>query len=217
MKFSFCHLVVATAFAAVTAISFAPVPAPAAENAATAEPGFNPDTGQINPGFDKQLPSSGYSRKIPTPAEARAAKFMKPASEPAPAAAPPSTTGAATAAAPAAGPIGATGQTMPAALSHRNDVLDRVPIMAQPMPLSDEQRRQIYQAVQADKAPVATDADKLAPAGQLSTRQALNEMHALPQAVQSIAPIKGLKYIKSKNKVFLVEPATRVVFEEISS
>ena len=42
------------------------------------------------------------------------------------------------------GPIGATGQTMPAKFSARNDVLDRAPIMACTPKLSDQDRQQIY-------------------------------------------------------------------------
>ena len=47
--------------------------------------------------------------------------------------------GASSAAAPSAappGPIGATIQTMPAKFSHRNDVLDHMPVMAWPLPLN---------------------------------------------------------------------------------
>jgi hypothetical protein len=48
------------------------------------------------------------------------------------------TTGAAPAATLASGPIGATLQTMPAKFSQRNDVLDRLPTMAWPLPLTDQ-------------------------------------------------------------------------------
>ncbi len=81
------------------------------------------------------------------------------------------------------GPIGATGQTMPAKFSARNDVLDRAPIMAFTPKLSDQDRQQILQAVMADKSQVAADADTLQPASELSTSQALNDMHALPESV----------------------------------
>src|SRR5450631_206659 len=76
------------------------------------------------------------------------------------------------------GPIGSTGQTAPTKFSKRNEILDRVPIMAWPMSLSDQERQQIYQAVMADKSQPAANADKLAPASELSTDQALNDMHA---------------------------------------
>src|SRR5262249_8953577 len=54
-----------------------------------------------------------------------------------------------------AGPIGATLQTMPAKFSHRNDLLDHMPMMALPLPLNAQQRQHIYQGVMRDKAPPA--------------------------------------------------------------
>ena len=56
------------------------------------------------------------------------------------------------------GPIGATTQTMPAKFSQRNDVLDRVPTTAWPLPLNEEQRRQIFNSVMADSSPPAAGA-----------------------------------------------------------
>ena len=106
---------------------------------------------------------------------------------------------------------------MPAKFSARNDVLDRVPIMAWPLSLSDEDRRQIYQAVMADKTPAASDAKALAPASELDVNQALNEMHPLPASVSTIAGVQALAYVKSTNKVYLVRAATRTVVDEIGS
>ena len=116
-----------------------------------------------------------------------------------------------------AGPIGATGQTMPSKFSQRNDTLDRVPLMAQPSTLSDQDRQHIYQAAMADKTPAAGDADQLAPSSALSTNQALNETHPLPASVNGIPGVQALAYVKTKDKVFLVEPATRTVVDEIGS
>ena len=115
------------------------------------------------------------------------------------------------------GPIGATGQTMPATLSDRNDTLDRLPIMAWPLRLTDQERQRIYQAVMADKSQPATDADALAPAAELSADQSLNQTHALPDSVQNIGLLKRLTYLKAKNKVLLIEPSTRIVVDEITS
>lgn len=226
-------------------------------------PGFKPDTGQINPGVEHQAPSTSTDiRKIPTPEESRAALMMPIATEPsagAPASGsqasgalpspseqtasgqrPAETSGAATSEKagtepaasisasssatptaaglpPPSGPIGATGQTMPAKFSSRNDILDRTPIMAWPQKLSDPERQRIYQAVMADKSQPATDADTLAPAGELSTEQALNGMHPLPASLGDIDAVKRLQYVKGKDKVLLVEPSTRIVVEQIKS
>jgi len=138
----------------------------------------------------------------------------------------PSTTGAAQkGAAPAGnaatqsptGPIGAIGATMPAKFSQRNDTLDRVPIMALPLPLSEQDRKTIYRAVMADKTSAASDASKLAPASELSSQQYFADLHPLPKSVGNIGVVKSLAYVKTKDKVLLVEPATRIVVGEITS
>lgn len=231
----------------------------AATHMSSSDPGFAPETGQINRGFDPKPPSSSTPRKVPTVAEALAAAQEHVSDQPAlgtvgniqtaPApgavgdlpnpeqkaanasAAPKSngTTGVASSAetpgnavnnaggtaATTSGPIGAIGATMPAKFSQRNDTLDRVPIMALPLPLNNEQRKSIYQAVMADKTPKATDADHLGPAGVLSSQQYFNDMHPLPANLGGIGAIKSLQYVKANNKVLLVEPSTRVVFDEI--
>ncbi|HEY1474713.1 MAG TPA: hypothetical protein VGF53_11590 [Pseudolabrys sp.] len=223
------------------------------------DPGFVPNSGQINRGVDEKLPSISQARPIPTPAEARAALMMPGSDQPVLGGKSPepmpttestspkhdsarresenasggpetvdvdqtpasrsgqSTIGSASPPAASFGPIGATGQTMPAKFSQRNDVLDRVPTMAWPLVLSDEERQRIYQAAMADNAPAASDADRLAPASGLTANQALNEMHPLPASVSSIGAVQGLDYIKTKNKTFLVRPATRIVVDEIGS
>ena len=70
---------------------------------------------------------------------------------------------------PPSGPIGSFGETIPAKFSKRNDILDRTPIMALPLPLSDQQRKQIYDAVMADNSQPVAGADALKPASELST------------------------------------------------
>ena len=179
--------------------------------------------------------------KIPTPQEARAALMMPVSTQPSTGeAAAPATSAATTGvspaseagnqggnqsglaaaspagvAPPASGPIGAIGQTLPAKVSQRNEVLDRVPIMAWPLGLSDGQRRQIYDAVMADKSSPAPGADALIPTSALTTEQALGGTHVLPASVQDIAQLKGLAYVKGARKVLLVTPATRTVVDEI--
>ena len=270
------HLMLATALATGLVIA-APlvISQVSAEESATVptNPGFNPGTGQINPGPTEQAPSqSAQIIKIPTPEEARAAFIMPGWKEPslgqaltAPsqgaelpqdrntnqasqnaAGGPPgigpeanrpgggptapgqpnpggSTTGSATSSSSGSmasplpqGPIGSTGQTAPTKFSKRNEILDRVPIMAWPISLSDQERQQIYQAVMADKSQPAAKTDKLAPASELSTDQALNGMHALPASLDDIAAVTGLKYVKAKDKVLLVQASTRTVVEQIT-
>lgn len=176
------------------------------------DPDFYPASGQINPGFDKKLPGVGETIAIPTPAQARAAMAMPVSTQPS--LGPPAIGEAADA---SSGPIGAIGVTMPAKFSQRNATLDRVPTMALPLPLTDAQRRSIYLAVMADKAPAAGDADTLAPASVLSAAQYVNDLHPLPASVSDIDAVSSLAYVKTKDKVLLVEPSTRVVFDEIGA
>jgi len=115
------------------------------------------------------------------------------------------------------GPIGSVGETNPAKFSRRNDILDRTPIMALPLPLSEQQRKQIYDAVMADNSQPVAGVDALKLASELSPNQALNGMHPLPESVGGINGVTRLYYVKAKGKVFLVEPATRTVVGEIAS
>ncbi len=271
MNHSYRHLLVTTALAAGLAAPMVAAPriSQAEENGiSSSDPGFVPQSGQINPGFDKKNPASSKPRPIPTPEEARAALMMPdsgqisigpeaadamPPAEPVTgdhkvsqnakggptasqigrisddgsgnAAAAGMTTGSGSsgsatpsnAAAPQAGPIGATQQTMPAKFSKRNDILDRVPIMAFPLQLDEQQRRQIFQAVMADKTQLAANADHFAPASELPDHIALNDTHPLPAGLRGIKLLQGLNYVKGKSKVLLVEPATRVVVDQITS
>ena len=273
MKTLHRHLMLATALATglVFAVPLATGPLFGEESATVpTNPGFNPSTGQINPGVEHAAPSSSTDiRKIPSPAEARAALLATDDANPVagqeaplPAAtgvgdkpkestsadpttatggqaaiggamspgasasggSPGSQNAETTGARPASaakdsrpGPIGATGQTMPAKFSQRNDTLDRVPIMAWPMRLSDQDRQKIYQAVMADKTQPAPGADALKPADELSTEQALNGVHALPESLSGIAGLDGLAFVKANNKILLVRPATRTVVDEITS
>jgi hypothetical protein len=316
MKILHRHLMLTTAlvlgFAAAAPLGMTQVRA--ADPSATTNPGFKPDTGQINPGSDQKNPSS-EPRKIPAQQEARAALLQRGAKDPnlpsigdgGPAPLPatdamrtetrqgqttaggPQTTNAGTdvarngsqgstnnlnpgAKAPANpnqaaattgagsnneigkpigspkqngpgqgqaeqpqqsaaqsqamqaaqavkpnGPIGANAQTMPAKFSERNDILDRVPIMAWPLALSEQDRQKIFQAVMADKSQPDADADTLKPASELTPAQALNGTRALPESLQGIALVKGLHFMKTKDKVLLVNPATRVVIDEFAS
>jgi hypothetical protein len=118
---------------------------------------------------------------------------------------------------PPSGPIGSVGETIPAKFSKRNDILDRIPIMALPLPLTDQQRMQIYDAVMADNSQPVAGADALKPASELSTDQALNGMRPLPESLRGIDGLGNLQYVKARNKVLLVEPSTRTVVDEINS
>jgi len=174
----------------------------AADAVSSTDPGFDPATGQINRGFDPVVPSSSaLPPQISSPAEARAA-FS--ASE-----------NMASTGLGGPGPIGATRQTMPEQFSKPNETLDRVPIMALQLGLSDQQRQRVYQAVMADKSAAATDTGGLAPTSVLLTEVALKETNGFPSSLGDVVSLHGLKYVKTKDKVFLIIPNNRIVIDEI--
>ena len=193
-------------------------------------PGFNPSTGQINPGTEPHPPSqSAEVSKIPTPEEARAALMQPISRQPSAGDAATGTTGSggqqppmqnasgASNEPPPSGPIGSFGQTIPAKFSKRNDILDNVPIMALPLRLTDAQRKQIYDAVMADKSQPVAGAEALKPTSELSPNQALNGMQPLPESVRGIENVSRLYYIKAKDKVLLIEPNVRTVIDQITA
>ena len=216
---------------AALAAGLATGPASAASPSPSTDPGFVPQTGQINPGHapapwsatpalpqDKQPPQEKARAALMMPDPVGVSSLGENA-QPAQPAAGQSTTGAGQTAAPPPnippGPIGSTVQTMPAKFSQRNDLLDHMPMMAWPLRLSGQQRQQIYQAVMADKSPPAADADKLRPASSLSYAQT-RDLQSLPQQLSNIDGLQGLKYVKGKDKVLLVRPSVGIVVDEIT-
>ncbi len=221
-------IVAAATLAAGLAISVAAAQAGNTPSATT-DPGFNPQTGQINPGDaphpwstapalpqDKQglqeqaraalmmpdpvgVSSLGEGAAAPQEVQLTTGAGSPPASQPA---------------APA-GPIGATLQTMPAKFSQRNALLDRLPVMAWPLQLNAQQRQQIYQAVMADKTQPAAGVEALKPATSLSYAQT-HDMRPLPQSVAGIDALRGLQYVKANDKVLLVRPANGIVVDQIT-
>jgi hypothetical protein len=227
-----CLLTPGMAFAAALALS--PMSSVSAEDGAATpiNPGLVPNTGQINPGVTPHPASqSGDVASVPTPEEAREALMTPESKQPSTGDASAATSGSGTQGnqilpnvgvaepangPPPSGPIGSFGQTIPAKFSKRNDVLDHVPTMATPLPLTDDQRKQIYDAVMSDKSQPAAGAETLRPASELSPDQALNGMHPLPASVSGIDGVRRLYYVKAKEKVLLVEPAVRTVVGEIT-
>ena len=227
------HTLIATTAALATATAIFIPAAQAGDPSSTINPGFVPETGQINPGHAAQPWSAASAlpqEQQPAQEDARAALMMPDNGAPSagqgtiPAqnsgqqstTAGASTLTTAGATAEPTGAIGATMQTMPAKFSHRNDLLDHVPVTAWPLPLNEQQRQQIYQAVMADKSHPAADAAALKPGSSLPFEQT-RDMHPLPQPAASIDGLQGLKYVKGKDKVLLVRPSSGIVVDEVSS
>jgi hypothetical protein len=224
-----------TALAVVLILTATNMPLCADDNPATSNnSGIDPPTGQINSGAAMQPSSQSTDfANIPTPDEARAALMAPISKQPSTGDASPAvTTGTgpkepngpaepnnanASAGPSRSGPIGSFGQTIPAKFSKRNDILDHVPTMAWPLPLSDQQRKQIYDAVMAEKSQPVADAEALKPSSELSPPQALSGMHPLPASVRGIDGVTSLYYVKSKNKILLIDGETRTVVAQITS
>jgi hypothetical protein len=224
------HILIVPAAVLATATAVAIVAAQASDRSPTVDPGFVPNTGQINPGHAAE-PWSDAPPQAPQPSQEEARAALMAPDNGAPSAGPGSTsapnggeqltTGSTSASTTAAGragptgPIGATTQTMPAKFSQRNDVLDRVPTTAWPLPLNEEQRRQIFNSVMADGSPPAAGAAALKPGSSLSFEQTL-DLHPLPGAVADMDGLHGLQYVKGKDKVLLVRPPNGIVVDEIT-
>lgn len=110
------------------------------------------------------------------------------------------------------GPIGATPQTMPSKYSEANAAADQLPTMARALPLSDDQKRQILDAVGRAPGPVAAISAK--PAQELRGAVELNDLP--PGLAEQIPAVRGYKYVKLPDKVILVAPSSRVVVGEIT-
>jgi hypothetical protein len=110
----------------------------------------------------------------------------------------------------AEGPLGATGQTVPAKQSDSVAAADAVPVMARAIPLTEEQRQQIYKSVMATGTPASVNAK---PADELPANVELSE---LPQEITDAIPlVRGLKSVRTGDKVLLVSPPNRIVVGEI--
>src|SRR5215470_14367443 len=107
-----------------------------------------------------------------------------------------------------AGPPGAGPQTMPSTMSPANAQSDHTPIMARPLPLTDDQKHRIIAAV--GSAPVAKVNAK--PAQTLPSSVALQD---LPADLGNLPALRGYKYVNLADRVIFVAPASRAVVGEI--
>jgi len=111
------------------------------------------------------------------------------------------------------GPIGSGPQTMPAKFDENVAARDRLPIMARPLPLTDEQKKQVFHSVM-NNAQVAAEHTGGTPATILPANVELNP---LPSGMEEQIPVlRGFKYVKLQDRVLLVSPANRVVVGEIT-
>lgn len=105
----------------------------------------------------------------------------------------------------------ADGQTVPAKFSKRNNALDKLPIMAYPLTLNDEQRRAIRDSVRAAAKPVVNIEARV-------TEELPNSVQAydLPEAIVAAMPsVRGFKYVPLKDKILLIYAPNMIVVGEI--
>jgi hypothetical protein len=111
-----------------------------------------------------------------------------------------------------AAPIGAGPETTPAKFNEDVAARDRIPIMARPLPLNDEQKQQIYDRVMnSEQIPVTQTTAQ--PATILPGAIELSELS--PAIDEQIPAVRGYKYVKLQDRVLVVSPSNRVVVGEI--
>jgi hypothetical protein len=102
-------------------------------------------------------------------------------------------------------------QDVPAKFSAKNDADDHLPTMARPLPLTDQQRREIYDRIVKGQAPVVASTAKLADEFNNWT-----DLQELPADVTDKVPfVRDYKYVKLADKVLLINPRERIVIDEI--
>jgi hypothetical protein len=153
------------------------------------------------------LPASGYAQTNPPAGPMQGGDTQQAGSEPPHPNAHP--TGDMT---PREPPIGAGPETMPAKFDENVAARDRIPVMARPLPLSDEQKHRIYDSVMNNaQIPVA----------QITAEPAMIlphfvELSELPPGMGDAIPVvRGYKAVKLQDKVLLVSPPNRIVVGEI--
>jgi hypothetical protein len=102
-------------------------------------------------------------------------------------------------------------QTVPAKFSERNDRIDKLPIMAMPLGLSDAQRRAILASVKQAGQPVQSTSTK--PSEELPANIVVHDLGAS----SDIPEVARLKYVRTPQGVLLVEPSNRIVVGEIAN
>jgi hypothetical protein len=107
------------------------------------------------------------------------------------------------------------GETAPSKFSDRNAEADRHAIMARPLPLTDAQRRRIYDVIMSGGPKQQTAEIDAKPATILPGTVALHELP--PGLADEVPALRGYKYLKNDDRVVIVSPPNRVVVGEIAS
>ena len=116
-------------------------------------------------------------------------------------------------AAPPGAQPGKAGQDDPAKFSAKNDQIDKTPIMAYPIPLTDEQKRTIVQRLGEPASPSPNITAKLSE--QVPATLALQELPA--EMLASIPAVRDYKFLRTGNRVLIVNPRESIVVGEIAN
>jgi hypothetical protein len=111
-------------------------------------------------------------------------------------------------------PLGATGQTMPSTLSKSNAALDRLPIVALQLPLTDEQKRLIAKSV--SNAPNVQTKANLSSTHVAMTLPIDVPVQPFPDSlIQQVPDASRYKYLKLDKRVLIVDPIFRSIVGEV--
>ena len=111
-------------------------------------------------------------------------------------------------------PLGATGQTMPSTISKENAALDKLPILALQLPLTEEQKKAIAKSVgAAPKTQTTADMANVHVATFLPINTPLQEFSG--DVTQQFPPLDRYKYVKLDDRVLIVDPPSLTVVGEI--
>lgn len=105
----------------------------------------------------------------------------------------------------------ADSQTVPAKFSARNDALDQKPMLTMRLRLTDEQKRKIVESVKSANQPV--QASNAKPADELAWTVKVHDLGASA----SDPVLKDLKYVRTKDRILLVDAPNRIVIGEVTA
>jgi hypothetical protein len=111
-------------------------------------------------------------------------------------------------------------QDEPAKTSAKNDKLDKTPIMAYPLALTDEQKRAIYQRMTQGAEPgLSGGAEPISnitakPSEQVPATLALQELP--PEMAASMPSVADYKFLRLQDKILVVNPRESIVVGEIT-
>jgi hypothetical protein len=112
-------------------------------------------------------------------------------------------------------------QDEPAKFSAKNEQIDRTPIMAYPLALTDQQKRAIYERMTQGAQPGLTKGAAPAseitakPSEQVPATLALQELP--PEMAASMPSVADYKFLPLQNRILVVNPRESVVVGEITN